>query len=84
MRFKYLGEILGCKNYGAISGKYSFTISYFPNFGWSASWKDREFEGPQSSRFILNGGQRSVENPFKTRDQAEAACRHQRKKLSLS
>lgn len=84
MKFKYIGEVLGSKNYGAIDGKYSFCISYLPELGWCASWKDREYEGPQSSHFVLNGEQPSLDNPFKTREEAETACRDQRKKLRLS
>ena len=84
MKFQFLGEALGCKLYGAIDGKYSFNIGYTEGLGWVASWKDREYKGRQLSHFVLNEGQRSIDNPFETREQAEAACRHQRKKLRLS
>jgi len=84
MKFTFIGTVLGCDNYGATEGQFSFIIGHIKDMGWVASYKDRFYQGGQSSHFILNEGKRSIDNPFKTRDQAEAACRRKMKELRLS
>lgn len=73
MKFQMLGDFLGIKTYGAVEGKFSFVVSYTEGLGWTASFKDREFTGKQSSHVIGT--------VFQTRDQAETACRHELKRL---
>lgn len=82
MKFEKLYDFgLDTDQYGAVVGKFSFVIiRCVEDIGWSASYKDREYEGPQSSHIINN----STEHPFKTRQQAEAACRHKLKELKRS
>lgn len=81
MQFSFHINIFGVDNYGAMSGKYSFIIGHIKEMGWVASYKDIEYTGPASSNYILNEGKKSIDNPFKTRQQAEAACRHKLKEL---
>lgn len=83
MKFKLLQGIPGLldiKLYGATVGKYSFLIGQGPD-GFTASYKDREYMGPQSSSYINNGEHSSLVSPFKSLKEAEAACKAKRKEL---
>lgn len=55
----------------ASAGKFSFIISK-NEIGYSASYKDLEYEGAQSSNFLKNTGGTEI---FRTLHQAETACR---------
>ncbi len=64
------------KSYGAIKGPFNFIIAYDEKtrYGWVASVSD---DTSDEVRYIDN----SLEVPFKTRAQAEAACRRELKRL---
>ncbi len=81
MKFHLIYGLTAAISYGAHAGKFSFCITYIEDYGWAASYKDAEYEGKQSSHFINNGDESSLNKPFATRQQAEAACRHTYKKL---
>ena len=74
MKFKEMQPFMDVRMWGAISGKYSFLIT-FNQIGWNASYKDREYLGKQSSHFIGN---------FNTQTEAEKACKEQLRKLRFN
>jgi len=80
LKFEYLGYFFKTTSYGATEGKFSFVIVH-NEIGWSATYKDREYTGPQASKQIMNGDETSLRKPFKTRQEAEAACRRELKRL---
>lgn len=61
------------KTFGCIGKKYSFVIGVDKSERWTASWEDHSVSPTHSVR--LDG------SPFKTRAQAEAACRRTLKEL---
>lgn len=65
--------------WAARKGQFSFLISKGEE-GYAASYKDAQYEGPQSSIFIMNGDKQE----FATFKDAVAACRNKWKELRLS
>lgn len=76
MKFKDMGSVMGTTFYGAVVGKYSFVIAA-NEIGYSASYKDREFTGGQSSYYIED----SLRTPFMSKKEAEEACKKKLKEL---
>lgn len=69
--------------YVATTDQYSFIVcGGFPELGWSASWKDRTKDGPQSAnrldKALEPGG-----FGFATREEAEKACNEAYNRLTM-
>lgn len=74
-----IGFDLKLNVWAAQKGKFSFLISGGEE-GYAASYKDREYLGPQSSTFIMNGDSKE----FKTFADAVSACRRKWQELRKS
>lgn len=73
MKFNKIGRAFGTDMYTASAGLFSFVIGH-NELGYSASYKDRYYNGKQSSHYIDG-------SPFTTYIEAEKACKNEWKRL---